>query len=51
MLAIKDALVYDLDASPAGICRWYDVDSVRLWYDFFREHESELKNSDKKYSN
>lgn len=51
LLAIKDALVYDLDASPAGICRWYDVDSVRLWYDFFREHESELKNSDKKYSN
>lgn len=42
LLAMKDALVYDLDMSPAGVCRWTDVSSVRLWYDFFREHEAEF---------
>ena len=48
LLAMKDALVYNLETTPAGICPWYDVASVRLWYDFFREHEAEIK-YDRKY--
>ena len=48
LLAMKDALVYNLEMSPAGTCPWYDVASVRLWYDFFREHEAEIK-YDRKY--
>lgn len=43
LLAIRDALVYNLDTDPAGVCRWTDVSSVRLWYDFFREHEADFK--------
>ena len=42
LLAIKGAKIYDLDSVPADICRWTELEAVRTYYDFFREHESQF---------
>jgi len=38
LLAMEDALVYDLDRIPAAPCNWWELDNVRLYYDFFQQH-------------
>lgn len=42
LLAIKGAKIYNLDAYPAEVCRWTELDAVRTYYDFFREHDREF---------
>lgn len=39
LLAIKGAKIYNLDAYPAEVCRWTELEAVRTYYDFFREHD------------
>ena len=36
LLALEDALVYDLDECPAAIKHWKDLDTIRLYNDFFK---------------
>ena len=38
LLAMKGAKIYDLDAYPASVCRWTELEAVRTYYDFFCEH-------------
>lgn len=42
MLAMKDAKIYDLDECPVYIKKWTDLENVRTYYDFFKEHENEF---------
>ena len=42
LLAMKGAVVYDLDAAPACRRKWTELPAVRAYYDFFRRHESEF---------
>ncbi|MBQ7300620.1 MAG: AAA family ATPase [Clostridia bacterium] len=42
LLAIKGAKIYNLDAYPAEVCRWTELEAVRTYYDFFREHDREF---------
>lgn len=42
LLALKGAKIYDLDARPATIRRWTEVDNVRACRDFFLSHEKEF---------
>lgn len=42
LLAIKGAKIYNLDAYPAEVCRWTELDAVRTYYDFFREHDRDF---------
>ena len=42
LLAMPDALVYDLDQKPVRTCDWHELENVRIWYDFFRKHQSEF---------
>lgn len=41
-LAMKDALIYDLDEVPATTKKWTELDNVRKYFDFFEEHRSEF---------
>lgn len=43
LMAMRDAVVYDLDTTPVSQVPWYDTASVRLWNDFFLEHYDEMR--------
>lgn len=43
MLSIRGAKIYDLDENPVDIKRWTELENVREYYDFFKEHENEFK--------
>lgn len=43
LMAMRDALIYDLDTSPVRTVPWYDTESVRIWRDFFARHEKDLR--------
>lgn len=42
LLSMKNAKVYDLDASPMQVRRWTELPNVRAYYNFFQEHEGEF---------
>ena len=41
-LATKGARIYNLDEYPAKVCKWTELENVRTYFDFFKEHESEF---------
>ena len=43
LLAMRGAKIYDLDADPVDVKRWTELENVRQWRDFFREHESDFR--------
>ena len=42
LLAMPGARVYDLDSDPVQPRRWTELENVRAYYDFFKEHEEEF---------
>ena len=42
LLALKGAKIYDLDAVPVETKKWTELENVRIWHDFFSEHEKEF---------
>lgn len=42
LLAIPGARVYDLDSRPVGVRKWSELENVRAYYDFFKEHKDEF---------
>lgn len=42
LLSIKGAKIYDLDANPVDVKRWTELENVRAYYEFFRQHEDEF---------
>ena len=38
LLSMEGARIYDLDADPVGVRNWWELENVRICYDFFREH-------------
>lgn len=43
ILSIKGAKIYDLDEEPVDVKRWTELENVRSYYNFFKEHENEFK--------
>ncbi len=43
MLAMKNARIYDMDEDPVDVKPWTELANVRLYYEFFKKHESEFK--------
>lgn len=41
-LSLPNALVYDLDDNPVITKNWTELENVRLFYEFFMEHQSEF---------
>ena len=42
-LAIPGAKVYDLDRCPVCETRWTELENVRVYFDFFMEHDKEFQ--------
>lgn len=42
LLSIPNAKIYDLDANPVETCDWTELENVRLYYEFFMDHQSEF---------
>jgi predicted ATPase len=42
LLAMRGARIYNLDENPVTVERWTDLENVRTYYDFFKEHEREF---------
>lgn len=42
LLAMRGAKIYDLDENPVDIKRWTELENVRIYYDFFKLHNSEF---------
>ena len=42
LLSMPQARIYDLDQTPPRPVRWIELDHVRAYRDFFREHEAEF---------
>ena len=42
LLAIPGARVYDLDSDPVRPRPWTELENVRAYHDFFKEHEEEF---------
>lgn len=42
LLSMRGAKIYDLDENPVDVKRWTELENVRIFYDFFREHQREF---------
>ena len=42
LLSLRYAKIYDIDRVPVATCRWTELENVRTYHDFFREHEEEF---------
>ena len=42
LLAMKGAKIYDLDARPAAVKPWQELENVKRYYEFFKNHEKEF---------
>ncbi len=43
LLAMNGAKIYDLDARPADVKGWTELENVRAYYDFFKSHGDALE--------
>lgn len=48
MMALKDALIYDLNGESAEIKKWTEIENVKVYYNFFKKHEKEFNNEQNK---
>lgn len=39
ILSLKNAKIYNLDASPVTVEKWYELENVRFFYEFFKHNE------------
>ncbi len=42
ILSMKDAMIYNLDTCPVRVCKWTELENVRLYHDFFVSHAEEF---------
>lgn len=43
MLGTLNAKIYNLDTEEYDVAKWSDLDNVRYFYNFFKEHENEFR--------
>jgi predicted ATPase len=42
LLSMQGATIYDLDVTPPQIRPWTEIKNVRIYHDFFMEHDEEF---------
>ena len=42
LLAMEDAVIYDLDTCPVETRNWTELENVRRYFDFFEDHRAEF---------
>jgi predicted ATPase len=43
ILSINNALIYDLDSSPAKAKKWYELENVKIYYELFKNNKEYFK--------
>lgn len=43
LLALEGARIYDLDARPASLKNWWELENTKVYYEFFKKHEHLFK--------
>lgn len=43
ILSMDGAKIYDLDSAPVILKRWWQLENVRIYYDFFKQHKDLLE--------
>lgn len=43
LLALQGARIYDLDSVPVQVKKWTELENVKLYFEFFKEHSDEFK--------
>ena len=43
MLSLKDAKIYDLDSNPIKNKKWYELNNIKTYYDFFKENKDKFE--------
>ena len=43
LLSIEGARIYDLDSIPAKVKNWYELENVKIYYEFFKDNEKLFK--------
>lgn len=42
LLSMRGAKIYDMDEEVVDVKRWYELENVRAYYEFFKKHEREF---------
>jgi len=42
LLSLKEAKIYDLDSEPVEVKKWTQLENVRTFYAFFKQHEDKF---------
>lgn len=42
ILAMKGAKIYNMDESPVIVSKWTELKNIRIYHDFFKQHETEF---------
>lgn len=43
VLSVKNAQIYDFDSCPAVVKRWTELENVRVYYNFFKQHRADFE--------
>lgn len=43
LLSIPGAKIYNLDITPVEVCKWTELENVKIYYDFFKGHIDEFE--------
>ena len=43
LLNLLEAKIYDLDSNPVETKKWTELENIKLYYEFFKEHEREFE--------
>ena len=44
LLSIPDAKIYDLDSIPVIPKKWYELENMKIYYNFFKENKNKFEN-------
>lgn len=42
LLSMPYARIYNMDVAPVSTCRWTDLPNIRIFHEFFKDHEHEF---------
>lgn len=42
ILSLPNAKIYNMDAEPVATCKWTELPNVRIYHEFFHDHQSEF---------
>ena len=43
LLSIPNAKIYDLDSIPVATKKWYELENMKIYYNFFKEHKNKFE--------